>query len=318
MLDEILARSRHSIDPRDLIDKKRRRPDAALYLGKVSLRFFQSFPVENALLITSKPSHLPKSLPHKVIWAEHPIPGKGSFRAGAEILKFFRELDEKNCRTLEIFLSGGASSMAWLKPDAISERELLRRLRILYRLSLTIRELNRERSKLCELKNGGATKLLKALAPGVRARVFLISDVLPFSARYVGSGPFWDGKISHEVLADNSSWVDAIAKESRKRKLKVIHKSSGETGPWSEWVEKISRKIDRGKKRSGVLIFGGEPQVHLPASSKFVGGRLTHLALALLIRYFDEIRSGKVEMIFSSSDGSDGSSRSSGVRLNSN
>ena len=81
--------------------------EAVLYWGKVAQACFEARP--------------PKAgYPFYVVQGEHPFPGDNSFRAGAEILDFFDSLRRMKINQLRVFLSGGASSMAWIKPSRIS------------------------------------------------------------------------------------------------------------------------------------------------------------------------------------------------------
>jgi glycerate-2-kinase len=206
----------------------------------------------------------------------------------------------------------------------MTHEALLRELESLYRAGLNIEELNARRSKLCQLKAGGAARWLKVLAPQVKVRVFLLSDVAPFGAKVVGSGPFWDGKIPHTILADNSSWVRALECEARKREIPILHSSSAELGTWQSWVQSAIQKVEPTLRANqcGLFIFGGEPSVRLPAKKKAnrtaqtatqKGGRQSHLALALAHHLRPWILEGRVEILAMSSDGSDGNSGAAGV-----
>ena len=107
-------------------------------------------------------------------------------------------------KTLDVYLSGGASSLAWIPARVFLCVAVIRRLKILYRKPLDIRELNRERAKLCQLKQGGVRANSKIdFRPGLKIRVFYVSDVAPFGPEVLGGGPFLSRGISHQSLADN-------------------------------------------------------------------------------------------------------------------
>jgi glycerate-2-kinase len=326
---QLLSLSVHNVDPICLLKKQppeRILGDAYLFLGKASERFSEAL---QELDSAKKPTLgvYPRSTgrdPSKRggktgLWiaAEHPLPGEGSFRAGCELLEFFDSLRRFGAQRLTVFLSGGASSLIWLPKGGMSRQALLPQLQSLYGAGLDIRELNARRSQLCQLKGGGAARWLERLAPQVKTRVFVLSDVAPFDASVVGSGPFWNGKIPHTVLADNSTWVKALESEARQRKFPILHSSSGQLGSWQSWVHSAIQKVTPTlrERRSGLFIFGGEPSVRLPAKRSGVrgGGRQSHLALAIALRLRPWILQGRVEILAMSSDGSDGNSGAAGV-----
>jgi glycerate-2-kinase len=329
---QLLSLSVHNVDPVYLLKMqppKTFRGDAYLFIGKVSERFFEALRESDQVnkpilgIYPQGASHgSGHNSRHRGQWiaAEHPLPGEGSFRAGCELLEFFDSLRRLGAKRLTVFLSGGASSLMWLPKAGMSRQELLRKLQSLYRAGLDIQEMNARRSQLCQLKGGGAARWLERLAPQVKARVFLLSDVAPFDASVVGSGPFWDGKVPHTVLADNSTWVKALESEARKRKIPILHSSSGQLGSWQSWVHSAILKVapTLRENRSGLFIFGGEPTVRLPAKKKGSqsfqkGGRQSHLALAIAQRLRPWILQGRVEILAMSSDGSDGNSGAAGV-----
>lgn len=333
---EMLRSSSSSVDPVFLlkgVPEAALESDAFLYIGKVSERFFEGIEARLGasalrkkliLGIYPKGSFHPAKRPGLWIAAEHPLPGEGSFRAGREILEFFDALRRIDCRRLTVFLSGGASSLAWLPKSGMSHAELLRQLNSLYRAGLDIHELNARRSKLCQLKAGGAARWLKYLAPRVQTQVFVLSDVAPFGAQIVGSGPFWDGQVPHRVLADNSTWVKALTAQAQNRGISILHSSSGHLGSWQSWVQSAIQELQPTlrEKRSGIFIFGGEPSVRLPARNSSghlspKGGRQSHIALALVHRLRPWILQGRIEILAMSSDGSDGNSRAAGVYIDS-
>ncbi len=248
--------------------------------------------------------------------SDHPIPGNRSFRAGKRLVKYFESLGKLRKKHLTVFLSGGASSLAWLPPPPISKmkkQEIRRKLRALYRRPLTIQQLNLQRAKLCQLKAGGSARLLKRLAPSIQAKIFVLSDVAPFGMEVVGSGPF--SGLPHHLLADNRSLVLA-AKKASKNSGPLIEVQHSCLGSEREWARELSQIIRGALKRSqsGIIIRGGEPQVKLP-SRHGRGGRQCQIAARLALEFWDEIRAGRLEILCGSSDGSDGNSGAAAVHL---
>lgn len=251
-------------------------------------------------------------------FAEHPLPGTGSFLAGQRLLGFFDELRVREIRHLEIFLSGGASSLAWVRPADWNEEDLVRQLREWYAQPISIQELNRRRAKLCALKGGGAARCLHRLAPRVRARAWVISDVTPFGVETVGSGPFWDDQVSHRVLADNSTLVDALARHARAQGWRIADSSSGCLAPWEKWAGDLASLTRQALLRgdAALLLRGGEARVSLPAGADVrPGGRQTQVAAALAALLSEEIAIGRVELLCMSSDGVDGRSGAAGASI---
>lgn len=251
------------------------------------------------------------------IQGEHPIPGPGSLRAGAALLEFFDGIHRLGVSRLRIFLSGGASSLAWVPPASVSLEELRRRLEALYDQGLDIRELNRRRSALCALKAGGAARWLRRLAPRVEARVELISDVHPFGPEVVGSGPFTGSDIPHRIVIANPGWVEIAARRCRSAGLNVRLARSVAWGDWREWVRRIAPRVSElsgspGTRGDDCVIAGGEPAIALPRR-RGKGGRMTHLAAALGAELLPLLRQGRVELLCASSDGSDGDSGAAGA-----
>ncbi len=249
----------------------------------------------------------------RFVEAEHPIPGNGSFLAGQALLEFFDSLRRTGYRNLRVFLSGGASSLAWVKPSALTEGQLLAELESLYRKPLPIAELNRRRSRLCALKAGGAARWLRRIAPAVRARVELISDVAPFGPEVVGSGPFWDGRVPHAILADNGVFVQAFA-QAVGPSARIL--GAGRVGHWEQWVTLLDRHVRQlAPGQEQVLVLGGEPLVQVPArvSAAARGGRMCQLAGQLALDCADLLHQQRLEILAVSSDGVDGRSGASGV-----
>ncbi len=323
------------VDPEVLLSEAvRQRPvgerAAYLFWGKAAYRSWEvvsglkSEPVPSLVImphgsVSGRPSGVGRT---HWVEAEHPIPGPGSFAAGRALLEFFDSLRREQRRDLRVFLSGGASSLAWVRPSRISEAQLQEQLEELYRKPLPIAELNRRRSKLCALKGGGAARWLRRLAPDVSARVELISDVAPYGPEVVGSGPFWDKRVPHHVMADNGRYVEAFARALGSG-AKVL--GAWQLGSWESWVSRFEREIEseiqagdsRSPSSQRVFILGGEPQVRVPAwvSRNARGGRMCQIGAALTLRWARPLREGRLEILAASSDGVDGRSGSAGVYL---
>jgi glycerate 2-kinase len=293
---------------------------ARLFWGKAARASWQARRSGCPSLVLSpepRPDSVPSWQKGPLTWVqgEHPLPGPGSFAAGQAILEFFDALRRGGIQKLEVDLSGGASSLAWLKPHGITDASLQHRLGELYRRRQTIETLNRERSRLCLLKAGGTARILRQIAPQVRVRVRLISDVAPFGAQVVGSGPFWDGLTPHRVLADNRRLCRSLMAAATDRGAVVRLLRQAWIAPWKHWVEVASRSAlaTRDPDCESWILLGGEPLLELPrAASHRKGGRQSQIALALAQELEPEIRRGRLELLCAASDGRDGNSGSAG------
>lgn len=323
-LSQLWQASLAEVDPLELFHKTSRSPETACLLwGKAAGRTLQALRGRSRgpiLVISTEqpPAFLSQPRYRHVKWirGEHPLPGPGSLAAGRAVLEFFDSLRRWKVRCLDVYLSGGASSTAWL-PRGKSFTAIRARLEKLYREPLTIQELNDARSELCSLKGGDAARWLAFLSPLTRVQVYVISDVAPFGPEVVGSGPFWDGKTPHHVMADNAALVRAAVREARRsrRGARVLH-ASGKVLPVQDCAEGLLAEIDELVRldREALVILGCEPLLELPRSAGH-GGRMGHLAALLLHRIPDAFASGRVSGLFGSSDGSDGNSDSAGASI---
>ncbi len=114
---------------------------------------------------------------------EHPVPRKGSFRAGGALLDYVRETKRED---LAIFLvSGGGSAVVEQPLDPITEGDLTRTTEILLASGAPIGSVNAVRRHLSAIKGG-------RLALTARARRFAtiaISDVVGDPPADIASGP---------------------------------------------------------------------------------------------------------------------------------
>lgn len=334
-----------SVDPaariQDLMHGNPRwKPEAWIFWGKASRsgwgalqQFRESAPARQKLpgssfntpilVISPDPAPVPRERLGSTWWiqAEHPLPGPGSFRAGAALIEFIESLSRLGISRLQIELSGGASSLAWLKPARLSAERLQQELQDLYRSSLSIQELNRRRAQLCALKAGGAARWLRNFAPKTQARVGVLSDVYPYGPEVVGSGPFWDGKLPHTVWGDLGTALHAARSAALHRNWPVLECLALEPRAVEAWATQLSDQVQKHQARGspGVLIYGGEPKLRLPELRAPVrGGRQTHLAGLLALELLSRHRVGAVpsiELLCASTDGVDGISGGAGAKI---
>lgn len=290
--------------------------DAILCWGKAAGATWTAIQRARALsrfqVLVVSPAPASRRPPRGVRWVtgEHPLPGPGSLRAGQAIREFLIRAGRADGR-LTVFLSGGASSLAWLLRSGWTLKSLRAELARLSSRPWTIQRLNRARARLCLLKGGGAARLL---AKGVRCRVVAISDVLPFGVEVVGSGPFAVRGILHPVAADNRELVRAFESAVRAGGGRLLASTAARTGRWETWARELAAQcrslLRRG--RAGYVVRGGEPLVDL-TRGRGRGGRQCQLALALALALEPELRSGEACILCGSSDGRDGNSGAAGA-----
>jgi len=296
--------------------KSKRR--AVLCWGKAATNAYQANRDADLALVIS-PDSIKSSQRVHFVRGDHPIPGEQSEAAAGELIHFFTHLARQRIKYLDVYLSGGASSLAWMPSKGQTLARIQSKLRKLYRAKLTIAQLNRERSHLCQLKNGGAYDLLKKISPITQSvRVYIVSDVSPFGPEVVGSGPFAHRRIHHQLIADNRVLMKII---KRKLKSNYPHSKTMLYPFLNQSVNEVARKIgseikkERASSRERFLIFGCEPQLKIPKNAE-CGGRQTHLAGLLLLRFQAQIAAGELEILCAATDGVDGKSKSMGAFLN--
>jgi glycerate 2-kinase len=135
---------------------------------------------------------------------EHPVPGPGSVRAGAELLTFVRDLAPEDL--LLFLLSGGGSATAEVPADPVTGPDLARTTRLLLASGAPIGAMNAIRRHLSAIKGGQL-----ALAAGTRRFATLaLSDVVGDPPEEIASGP---------TVGDPTTFRDALSVARRFRLL---------------------------------------------------------------------------------------------------
>jgi glycerate 2-kinase len=309
-------------------------PDAAwIALGKASSAFWRTLatatdPKAPGLVISHEPRPLVRGkvqqkLLKQVTWiqGEHPVPGAGSFEAGRALSEFIGALAHRpQIKRLNVFLSGGGSSLLWHPPAGLRESDVVREAERLYRMPLPIEELNRRRAKLCVFKAGGAARFLKRVRPDIELKVWVVSDVLPFGPSVVSSGPFFisdQRNLNHTVLADNQIALDVFSKKLKAAGVKTIRCEPTRVELASLWASRVDTFFNA--RRDGITeakLWGGEALVSVPVGAKRArGGRLSHLAALVCLHHGPAIAREEISFCALSTDGKDGASQSGGVWL---
>lgn len=258
----------------------------------------------------------------RVLSGEHPVPGRASFDAGAEVLAWARALASEEVLCL---VSGGASACLELPRAGVSEAQIVSVTETLLARGAPIAELNTVRSALSALKNGG----LLAAMPRAAVTTIVLSDVVSGEPSTVGSGPTIAGRPvlarALEILAaygiaapavaeapfetrptrvlvaaDNRTVVAAVVEEAERRGA-----SARAYGAILEGEARDAGEALYGSAGSSILVAGGEPTVRVTGHGR--GGRAQELVLGAARAF----RGGLV--LAFGTDGIDGSSDAAGA-----
>lgn len=285
------------------------RPDRIVAVGKaagaMTRAALDKWPDVPALVVT-KDGHadeVPDSA--TVIEAAHPVPDNRSLIGGRALLDCVSELPSDS--HLLLLVSGGASSLAEAPVDGVTLDDLKRLNARLLSRGLDIGAMNAERRKVSRIKGGG---LLRAFT-GAKATVLTISDVPGDDPAVIGSGiglppeaPDYDCTLT--CTASNAIARAAVEDAAKAAGLTVLANEENLYADVDDLARTLGPRIAAMDK--GVLIFGGEPTVHLPPNPG-EGGRNQALALAL-----SEAISGRddITILVGGTDGTDGPTEAAG------
>ncbi|HUI38846.1 MAG TPA: DUF4147 domain-containing protein [Thermoplasmata archaeon] len=183
---------------------------------------------------------------------EHPLPGPGSFRAGAEAMAYVRSIPP---RDVVLFLaSGGASSLLEVPDGDLSASDVRRTYGQLLACGAPIGAMNTVRRHLSRLKGGG----LARASSSRRLATIAISDVIGDRPEDIASGPTVD---------DPTTFADA---------LRVLERF----GPEGRWPTAVVAHLRRGaasERRAGFSPrrLGAHPFVLAGSTALAVAGAAT-------------------------------------------
>lgn len=292
--------------------------------------------LEHALLIT-KHGHAAGPWPAdwEIIEAGHPLPDAASLRAGERLLAC---LTGAPADVEWLFLlSGGASSLVEVLPEAMTLDELQRVNAWLLASGWPIGRMNAVRRRLSRIKGG---RLLDHLG-GRPARALLISDVPGDDPAVIGSGllaasgdvmpiddrglPDWlqarlaaadraaarasshRPAVTSAVVASLDQALDAAAARAAALGYAVHRATARLDGDAAAAGRRIADQLQAGAP--GVYVWGGETTVQLPERPG-QGGRCQQLALVAAERLAGN---SSVALLAAGSDGSDGPGDAAGA-----
>jgi glycerate 2-kinase len=291
------------------------KPNAVIAVGKAAasqlLGVFSACPgFDGPVFLATKEGHIPQGLKpllmqhrdSRVFESGHPVPNQTSFEAGKALVEWIAQLPAG--AWVLVLLSGGASALVEQPKPGVSPEQIIALNQMALRKSVDIVQLNRQRSQLSALKEGGLARVL-AGHPGA---CWVISDVPNNDLAVIGSG-LMAGCESRgffsRLLCDNLSLRQALKKAYVEAGLAVcLHPAP----IYSEQTAALARMQAVWHGEVDVHLWGGETTLTLP-DAPGLGGRNSHLALRMA-----ESLSGQARAFIAlATDGSDGVMDASGA-----
>lgn len=298
-------------------DRERPRPIHVLAVGKAAPRMLWGL-VEAGVPfrgIGAAPAGVPMPGIDTFQWhkGEHPIPGPGSFAAGAAVLEWAATfpVDEP----ILVLLSGGSSACLEAPAPGHSEADVRALNDAVWRGGIPIEEMNRRRAELSAIKGGRLGRLLLQRTP--RIRVWVLADTDPATAaQTIGSALLWQAedpeRIPHRILSSSDELAQAAAAQLAATPLgrsRVYRHGARISGALEDEVRNVLAAHEA-LPAGSILVAAGEPTVQVPATAPG-GGRCHHAAL-LAARDL-AARESHALVLAAASDGVDGTSGSSGA-----
>lgn len=257
----------------------------------------------------------------------HPVPDQQSLNAGDSLLKFLANLPVDV--PLLVLVSGGASSLVEVLPDAMELTDLQRLNNWLLASGLDIHQVNQVRRACSQIKGGRLCQHLQDR----KVTQLLISDVPGDRIEMIGSGllcpdatspeavklPGWikdfiqpghqqqTDNIQSHIVASNSYLCEEIAAKASQQGCPVTLHHNALQGDVNTMANMLAQYL--ANCSTGIHIWGGETTVKLPESPGR-GGRNQSLALALACK----IQGWKdITVLVAATDGSDGPTSDAGA-----
>ena len=271
---------------------------------------WQYYKISIPTLLVSKYNHIDKDwfVAPKVTCIEsaHPIPDENSLKAGEAILNTVKSLNEKD--TLLLLVSGGASALAEHLRAGVDLQQLEQLNQDMLASGADIEAINQQRSELSLIKAGQLLTHFNGLSVDVLA----ISDVPEDNIAVIGSGigsiqQVTKTNANTQIVGSNAMARQAIVNAAKFEHFTVRANQNNLFGPIEQVANDIAEQLINGQ--SGIYVFGGEPNIKLPAKPG-IGGRAQSLALMLALAIKDH---GNIEILVAGTDGSDGPTDATGA-----
>ncbi|MBC6413454.1 MAG: DUF4147 domain-containing protein [Chromatiales bacterium] len=298
--------------------------------------------VKDGLLITKRghiAAELKKNNIIELIESDHPLPSDASLHAGQKLLDYLDSRAVAGAHFL-FLLSGGASSLVEVLATGMTLVDLKEMTRLLLSKGFDIGQMNALRQAVSCIKGGRLAAKLR----GCKTLNLMISDVPRDDPAVIGSGLLSQpsGKLNlddypQEIKqclnnmelvaqpnADAFSCIDtrivaclddaktACVDQAIALGYDAYAVADFIAGDVSEVAERLYQTLSDSTHR--LLIWGGEPAMHLPANPGR-GGRNQHLALLLAERIAHK---EGIYFLIAGTDGSDGPTTDAGALVDAN
>lgn len=284
-------------------------PDLILAVGKAAgdmcIGARALYGAQVPALVVTKYDHTPQGLLATFIESAHPVPDGNSLKAGRALLEAVSGMGAGT--NLLLLVSGGASALAEVLAKGMSLIDLQTLSADLVASGADIATINTKRKEISLIKDGQ----LLATFKGNRVVIAAISDVEGDSIATIGSGigdPHRCTAMAEtRLVATNQTSRQACETQAKTLGQNVISNEETLYDDVFTLAPNIARKIAAAP--SGILIFGGEPTIKLPANPGN-GGRNQSLALALA----KEISGTTgITILVAGTDGTDGPTDAAGA-----
>ena len=282
------------------------------------LNHFSDFEFETKLAIAKDGMGVEKTDFEQVL-SDHPVISRRSLAAAELLTNKLKTIGEDD--HVIFLVSGGASALIEMPVEGASFEELQAKHRELLNSGKSIIEMNRQRMQLSQIKNGGLLQFCKAK----KISTIVSIDIPNEDPAFVSSGPTLYTQIDER---NPSELKKKQACEGRDHQTHILFSPSKFLGQATQIMgaeaqnlgvldmkesEGIEFHLDH-CKASGIYLSGGEITIEVPESSGR-GGRNSHLAASLALRFIEQNR--RFQLYFLASDGDDGSGGISSVFLDS-
>ncbi len=229
----------------------------------------------NAICLTKYGYYLPQDKRITCLQAGHPVPDENTVKHSRTILNWLKNLPQD--AELIVLLSGGGSALFEVPKAPYDLQDVIRINKELLAKGLDIKEMNRVRATLSEVKAGEAAKHFK----GKSIRVYALSDVENDDPNVISSGPFTTDGVEYRLIGNNYSFRQILKAELEQRGFEVINLQAFESSDLDTLTEKLKQLLAESAQNPArpIILSGGE--VPIQVTGKGLGGRCTHLALSM-------------------------------------
>lgn len=281
---------------------------AASFEADAFLKILDNSPLINHLeqvVSYTKHGHTVNNDRIEQLTGSHPVLTEENINKTRIFLKKLQNIHKDD--TVVFLLSGGASALLELPNPDLDFLKLQRIHKSLLSSGKGINEMNRERKRLSQVKNG---KLLNFI-PTRRIIQFITCDIPNEKLEDVSSGPLlsFSNKESHPYTIKSQSaskLIENLGHISNMIPGKIYDCSL------TELMDDLEHHLPQ---KNSIVISGGEAPIKLP-SFHGEGGRNTHFVLAFAHKIYTNEKNRNIHIMSLGTDGGDGPTDAAGAYLN--